>query len=219
MPGFPEAGGHRAELAHDGRMVWERTTLPGRAGELSTLDSALAATTASRHTLALVRGEPGTDRTALLATAAARWRRRGITVLAPRFTSTPDDPLGARAVLDAVREHYTWSGDFSLAGPVDAAVALCAAGHYETEPMLDRLAELFDKVRTACPTVLIADDLDAVPEPAPMIAAACLPAYLVVAAVRDTSNWTPAPDHLIDLGPPAEHAQASSIEASNLKIS
>lgn len=201
------------------RMAWERTTLPGRADELSELDSVLAATTAGRHTLVVVQGAPGTDRTALLATAAARWRRRGITVLAPRFTSTPDDPLGARAVLDAVREHYLWSGDFSLAGPVDAATALCAAGSYETQPVLDRLAELFGKVRTACPTVFVADDLDAVPEPAPVVAAACLPAYLVVAACRDASAWPLAPDHLINLGPPAGHAQASSFEASNLKIS
>lgn len=199
-------------------MAWERTTLPGRAAELSELDSALAATTAGRHTLVVVRGAAGSGRTALLVTAAARWRRRGITVLAPRFTSTPDDPLGARAVLDAVREHYLWSGDFSLAGPVDAATALCAAGPYDTQPMLGRLAELFDKVRTDCPTVLVADDLDAVPESSAVVAAACLPAYLVVAACRDTEGWATVPDHLIDLRPP-NHAQASSFEASNLKIS
>lgn len=200
-------------------MAWERTTLPGRATELSELDSALAATTAVRHTLAVVRGEPGNGRTALLANVAARWRRRGITVLAPRFTETPGDPFGAGAVLDAVREHYTWSGDFSLAGPVAAATALCSAGTYEPRPMLDRLAELFDKVRTACPTVFIADDLDAVREPAPLLAAACLPAYLVVAACREIADGTLAPDHLIDLGQPADHARTSTIGPQNLKIS
>lgn len=200
-------------------MAWERTTLPGRDTELSELDSALGATSAAGHTLAVVRGGPGTGRTALLANAAARWQRRGITVLAPRFTTTAEDPFGARAVVDAVREHYTWSGDFSLAGPVAAASELCATGTYEHQAMLARLAELFDKVRTACPTVFVADDLDAVPEPAPLLAAACLPAYLVVAACQEVADGLPTPDHLIDLEPPAEHAQESRIGPSNLKIS
>lgn len=195
-------------------MAWDRTTLPGRAAELSELDSALAGATASRHILVAVRGA---GRTALLATATGRWRRRGITVLTPQFgDAAPWDAFGAGPVLDAIRTHYTWSGDFSLAGPVDAAAALCTADAYQPEPLLARLAELFDRVPTACPTVLVADDLDTVAEPASLLAAACRPGYLVVAACADTEL---APDHVIDLGPPGEHAQESSFSPRNLKIS
>lgn len=181
----------------------DKMTLPGREAQLSALDSALADTTASRHTLVVVRGAKRSGKTTLLATAAGRWRRRGITVLSVSFRDNvePWDLFGAGAVIDALRRHYRYSGDFSLAGPVDAASALCVEETYESASdrswLLARLAEAFDKARTACPTVLVADDLDVVTHPA--LAPACLPGYLIVVACQDPTRFTP--DRLVELTP------------------
>jgi hypothetical protein len=188
-------------------MTGEKTTLPGREEQLSALDSALEGTNANRHTLVVVRGGRATGKTALLATAAGRWRRRGITVLSVSFRDiAPWDLFGAGAVIDALRTHYTFTGDSSLAGPVDAAAALCHAETYASASdrswLLARLAEAFDKLRTACPTVLVADDLDVVPHPA--LAPACLPGYLIVVSCQDPTRFTP--DRLVEL-------------TSNLKVS
>ncbi|TDV52039.1 ATP-binding protein [Actinophytocola oryzae] len=203
-------------------MRGDRTTLPGRDAELSELDSALAGTTADRHTLVAVRGDPGVGKTTLLACAAGRWRRRGITVISVHLRDklAPWDLFGAGAMLDALREHYTRAGDFSLAGPVDAAAALCTAGTYDSAAerswLLARLAEVFDKVRTACPTVLIADDLDAVSHPT--LAPARLPGYLIVAACQDTDGLEP--DRVVDLQPVAGTRPLSGVGGERmLKIS
>jgi hypothetical protein len=184
-------------------MTGDRTTLPGREDQLSALDSALNGTRADRHTLVVVRGGRRSGKTELLTTAAGRWRRRGVTVLSVSFRDNlePWDLFGASAVIDALRTHYTFAGDFSLAGPVDAAAALCHEEAYASASdrswLLARLAEAFDRLRTACPTVLVADDLDAVPHPA--LAPACLPGYLIVVSCQDPTRFTP--DRLVDLTP------------------
>lgn len=184
-------------------MTGDKMTLPGREEQLAALDRALAGTTADRHTLVVVRGGRGSGKTALVNTAAGRWRRRGITVLSVNFRDglEPWDLFGAGPVVDALRTHYTYTGDSSLAGPVDAAAALCHEETYASASdrswLLARLAEAFDKLRTACPTVLVADDLDAVPHPA--LAPACLPGYLIVVACQDPTRFTP--DRLVELPP------------------
>jgi MoxR-like ATPase len=188
-------------------------TLPGRDAELSELDSALAGTTADRHTLVAVRGDPGVGKTTLLATAAGRWRRRGITVLSVHLKDkvAPWDLFGAGAMLDALREHYKSCGDYSLAGPVDAAAALCTARTYESAAerswLLAKLAEVFDKLRTACPTVLIADDIDTVSHPT--LAPARLPGYLILAGCRSIDGL--APDNVINLQPMSQIRPLSQI--------
>lgn len=200
-------------------MRGDRTTLPGREAELSELDRALAGVSADRHALVAVRGDPGTGRSELLATVAGRWHRRGITVISLHFKDglAPWDLFGAAAMVDALRAHYTRSGDFSLAGPVDAAAALCTASTYDSAAerswLLARLAEVFDRLRTACPTVVVADDIDAVPHPT--LAPARLPGYLLVAAGRDLGDL--APDRVIDLAPLARFSQVGG--ERNLKIS
>lgn len=198
-------------------MGGDRTT--GLAAELSELDGALAGVNADRHTLVAVRGGAGTGKSALLATAAGRWRGRGLTVLSLHFGDklAPWDLFGAGAMIDALREHHTRSGDLSLAGPVNAAAALCTARTYasaaERSWLLARLSDVFVRLRTASPTVLVADDVDAVPHPT--LAPARLPGYLLVAAGQDLASL--APDRVIDLvGRPRLSPVGG---ARNLKIS
>lgn len=182
-------------------MRGDRTTLPGREAELSELDRALAGVNADRHALVAVRGGPGAGKTTLLATAAGRWHRRGLTVISLHLKDTLAgwDLFGATAMIGAFREHYTRTGDFSLAEPVDAAAALCTAGTYDSAAerswLLARLSDVFDRLRTACPTVLVADDVDAIPHPT--LAPARLPGYLIVAAGQDVASVVP--DRVIDL--------------------
>jgi hypothetical protein len=169
---------------------------------MSQLDSALAGTTTGRHTLVVVRGGPRTGKSALLATAAARWRLRGITVLSVDFDETVAswDIFGAGAVVSALRRQYTNTGDFALAKPVEAAGALCTEATYASPRdrswLLARLSEAFSLLRTAGPTVVVADHLDAVPHPT--VAPACQPGYLVVAACADATRLSP--DRTVELG-------------------
>jgi hypothetical protein len=185
-------------------MTGERMTLPGRVAELSTLDNALAGTSARRHTMVAVRGGPGTGKTKLLTTAADRWRARGVTVLTLSFRKNVPawDIFGAGAVINALREHYTAMGDFSLAKPVVAAAELCTERAYGSSQdrswLLARLSEAFEQLRNAGPAAVVADDVDAVPHPA--LGPACLPGYLVVAAGQDVTRLTA--DRIIDLTPP-----------------
>jgi hypothetical protein len=143
-------------------MTGERSsTLPG---ELSILDKALAGTSARRHTMVAVRGAAGAGKSALLATAAERWRGRGVTVLALSFRDNVAawDMFGAGAVIAALREHYTSTGDVSLAAPVQAAAELCHEKAYRSSPdrswLLARLAEAFDQLRKSGPAAVVADD-------------------------------------------------------------
>jgi predicted ATP-dependent serine protease len=200
-------------------MRWDRTTLPGREAELSELDRALAGVGADRHTLVAVRGGPEAGKSALLATAAGRWHRRGLTVISLHFKDKLEawDLFGASAMIDALRTHYTRTGDFSLAGRVNAAAALCRASTYDSAAerswLLARLSDVFDRLRTACPTVLVADDVDAVPHPT--LAPARLPGYLLVAAGQDVEGVVP--DRVIDLVPSVQLSPTGG--ERNLKIS
>jgi KaiC/GvpD/RAD55 family RecA-like ATPase len=167
---------------------------------MSQLDNALAGTTTDRHTLVVVRGGPRTGKSALLSTAASRWRLRGITVLSVDFGQNvaPWDMFGAGAVIEALRAEYTNTGDFTLARPVDAAGALCTEATYASPRdrswLLARLSEAFSQLRSG-PTVVVADNLDAVPHPA--LAPACQPGNLVVAACEDPTRLSP--DRVIEL--------------------
>jgi hypothetical protein len=180
-------------------MTGEQSTLPG---ELSVLDRALAGTSARRHTLVAVRGAAGAGKSALLAAAVDRWRGRGVTVLALSFRDNVAawNMFGAGAVIAALREHYTSTGDAALAATVSAAAELCTEKAYRSSPdrswLLARLAEAFDRLRTSGPAAVVADDVDAVPHPA--LAPACLPGYLVVAAGRDITRLTP--DRVLEIG-------------------
>lgn len=200
-------------------MRGDRTTLPGREAELSELDRALVGISADRHTLVAVRGGPEAGKTTLLTTAAGRWHRRGLTVISVRFKDTlaPWDLFGASAMVDALRLHYTRSGDFSLAEPVNAVAALCTASTYDSAAerswLLARLSQVFDRLRTACPTVLVADDVDAVPHPT--LAPARLPGYLLVAAGQDVT--TIKPDRVVELVPNVQLSRTKGEQ--NLKIS
>lgn len=171
------------------------------AAELSQLDSALAAMTTDRHTLVVVRGGPRTGKSTLLRGAAGRWGLRGLTVLSVDFGENvaPWDIFGAGAVIDALRAHYTSTGDYLLARPVDAAAALCTEATYDSPRdrswLLARLSEAFGMLRTHGPTVVMADGLDAVPHPA--LAPACQPGFLVVAACEDPTRLSP--DWVIEL--------------------
>jgi hypothetical protein len=173
------------------------------AAELSQLDSALAGMTTDRHTLVVVRGGPRTGKSTLLRAAVGRWGLRGLTILPIDFGEDvePWDIFGAGAVIEALRRHYTGTGDYLLARPVDAAAALCTEATYgsarDRSWLLARLSEAFGKLRAAGPTVVVADRLDAVPHPA--LAPACQPGFLVVAACEDPTRLSP--DRVVELTP------------------
>lgn len=198
------------DLPHADHVARDRIPLPGREAALADLD-ALAGTTTDRHVLAVVRGAAGIGKSALLAAATQRWLRRGVTVLPLRFRDAvmPWDLFGAGVIVEALR---TRTGDISLTEQVNAAAALCAAKTYDSAHdrahLLARLSAALRRLRGAGPVVVVAEDVDVVPNPVFALMPACLPGYLVVATCQDDRDGaiTQAADRLLDLGPlPAEH--------------
>jgi DNA-binding CsgD family transcriptional regulator len=195
-------------------MARDRVTLPGRNAELSDLDNALAGTDTARHSLTVVRGTPGIGKTALLTVAENRWRRSGVTVLPICFRDAvqPWDSYGVRATVKALRAHFEPLGDPAPTDSLNAVSRACVPGVYDSprgrSGLLIALARIFRRISASGPVVVVADDLDAVPNPTLALAPACLPGYLVVAACRDDGRLEAAPmqlaplaDQLIDLGP------------------
>ncbi|MFI7122007.1 AAA family ATPase [Amycolatopsis sp. NPDC049868] len=194
-----------------------RTTLSGRDAEMSELNAALADVNSHRHTLAVVRGTPGIGKTALLTAAAHGWQQDGHTVIRIPFSGAvePWDLFGFNAIIAALQEFCNELGDFELIRAVNSASLLGTPERYRStrqrSSLLVNLAMIFGKIHRHGPIVVIADDLDTVPNPTLALAPACLPGCLVVAACRDDGRFA-APavqlaqlaDHLIDLGPLSE---------------
>jgi DNA-binding CsgD family transcriptional regulator len=194
----------------------ERTPVVGREAEFSVLDAALRGVRPARHTLVVMRGRPGSGKSAMLRQARRNWASRGVLVVPVRFgAAIPDwDDFGVRAVLAAVRDLVARNGEPRLAAAVARVERLCREEICQSprgrSMLLVEVARMLAHVSGGTRTVFLADDVDALAAPALALAPLCGPGRLVVASCRDEDGWAPGElDHLADqvvrLGPlPAE---------------
>src|SRR5882757_3396553 len=106
----------------------DRIGVHGRDRELGTLDHALdRASGSERHVLTLVRGDAGIGKSALLAEAERRWRKRGVRVLSVGYRDAgPDwDQFGVSAVIATVQRRFEEFGAPGVADSVDTVRRLC----------------------------------------------------------------------------------------------
>lgn len=188
-------------------------TIHGRAEELSSLNAMLTATDTRRHRLAVVRGVEGIGKTALLSVVDQRWRSRGVRVLRVDFRNVPEwDEFGAGPMLSAARKRFEDFGDGPTATAVAALRQLCQPDSYRSRRsrsgLLIAMARIVTQLAKRHPVVLLADDVDALPDPSLALAPVMRPGCAVVAAYTDHGEHPPtaknldaAADHVIDLGP------------------
>ncbi len=148
--------------------------LPGRAGSLAALDSALDRAAGGRGGLVVIEGEAGIGKTRLLATWAARAEAAGATVLAARCEELSRG-LPLQVVLDAVDDHLLTVGPARAEEVLGWQAALLGPllGRATTAPATLPLATLRDQVggqqllfaalvsvlgRLPAPTVVLVDD-------------------------------------------------------------
>lgn len=170
-------------------------TVRGREDELAELDRALS-TVADSGALVVVRGAPGSGKTALLTAAAQAWRAAGVQVVeAP----CDGDTSGFRRVVHAIRDSFEQLHEPRL---TDAIAGLTRSPGWPAEQSVSlvlRLGAMIDLISARAPTVLLVDDVDTVAEPTLALDAARRPGALVIAAYRDGVEPSPALAQLLSL--------------------
>jgi len=165
----------------------------GRDEQLAALRAAFEAAGEAGHLVA-VQGPAGVGKSALLRAATDAWRADAVTVITVRFDDA-GDVWGFDALLRTLREHFRQIDEPLLSGPLSVLGRLVAAGQPASAGHTPRIAleirRLFDLIARRRRTVLVVDDVDAVPAPALVLAAASRPGTLVIAAVTD--DGPPAP--------------------------
>ncbi|HEX3788844.1 MAG TPA: LuxR family transcriptional regulator [Pseudonocardiaceae bacterium] len=176
-------------------MARARTAIFGRDAELAELDDALR----GRPRLVVLRGPAGIGRSALLDTLERTWGHADVQVVTVRFADGAADPFGALATVAAVREHYERVGVSRLADSIATVSRLgapgAASGAGPAATLLVELVAMFALVRGHRRTVLLVDDVQAVPRPALVLAAARRAGCLVVAGYRQDES-TDSADHV-----------------------
>ncbi|MFE0022054.1 AAA family ATPase [Amycolatopsis sp. NPDC059021] len=177
----------------------QRTGLVGRRAELAALRSA-----GDGRALVVLRGEPGSGRSAVLAQAAGELIDRGIFVLELSGAAPHPawDRYGVRVVLDAIRERFEDLGGRSrLADAIDVLSRLCTEQAYESAWERSRLATTLGTVfRRLGPIAVVVDDADRLAQPAIAPATARHAGCLVIAACADDTELGEAADLAIELG-------------------
>ncbi|WP_394617300.1 AAA family ATPase [Lentzea sp. JNUCC 0626] len=188
-----------------------RGVLVGRRSELVALDAY-----AGSASLVLVRGVPGSGKTALLGEVERRWRERGVTVvrLDCSVDRSPWDQFSAKAVVEAFRNKFHEIGDARLAAAIAAVNRAAVVEAYESpasrSALFVDLVRLFRGLLGGGPAAVLADDLHAAPNPDMAIAAARQAGCTVVVACRDegvlarSSVLGLVAAKVLDLGPMAE---------------
>ncbi|MZE78005.1 AAA family ATPase, partial [Streptomyces sp. SID5475] len=194
-------------------MARARTAVRGRDQELAVVRDALAA---GGGRLIVLKGQPGIGRTALLDEAERMLRAAGLRVLPVRpgagQDSRGDDAFALAPLVRTVRDRFE---EFREAGPADALAAVArlsdAAGRDTggwRPSIVTALGELFDGIGRQGRTAVLADDVHAVAEPAPVLTAARRSGHLVLATCETGAEHSPglaellaAADRVVTLGP------------------
>ncbi|WP_410586393.1 AAA family ATPase [Amycolatopsis sp. lyj-23] len=143
----------------------------------------------------LLRGLPGSGKSAVLEEFNAVLAGRGVPVLKVSFSAGGPvwDRFGFRAVLTAVREQYDcFDTHPRLAHSLDDVSRLCTEDGY-ADPwtrfcLLHAMSTLFSRLSRSEPITVILDDLDRLPEPIPAAAAIHRSGHTVVASCRIRST-------------------------------
>lgn len=185
-----------------------RGVLVGRRSELAALDAYVGSAS-----LVLVRGIPGSGKTALLGEVQRRWHERGVTVVRLDFSINPPswDQFGATVAIEAFRNNFHKIGDPRLAAAMAAVSRATAAETYESPAtrsvLFAGLVRLFRGLLGSGPAAVLADDLHVTPNPELTIAAARQAGCTVVASCRDdgvlarSSALAAVAAKVLDLGP------------------
>ncbi|MCC3653884.1 LuxR family transcriptional regulator [Streptomyces sp. S07_1.15] len=204
-------------------MARARTAVRGRDQELAVVREALAA---GGGRLIVLRGQAGIGRTALLDEAERMLRAAGLRVLPVRPGTGPDrlgdDAFALAPLVRTVRDRFE---EFQEAGPADALAAVArlsdAAGRDTggwRPSIVTALGDLFDGIGRQGRTAVLADDVHAVAEPAPVLTAARRSGCLVLATCETGTEHTPglaellaAADRVVTLGPLADDVAESLV--------
>lgn len=198
----------------------EHLTVRGRDEELAAVREALAG---DGGRLVVVRGAVGIGRSALLEAVSRDLVTDGLLVVATRFGEDPDDGAdvyGLRPLTRAVRDRFAQFGDLRLANSLNAVARLQELTGREpdswTPSARAALSILFDTIVDEQRIAILADDAQAVAEPALLLATARQSGCLVLAGVRDEAAETPGTaelatvaDAVISVGPLAEEHTAA----------
>lgn len=178
----------------------QRTGLVGRRAELAAIRSAGG----GGRRLVVLRGEPGSGRSAVLAQASIELIHRGIFVLeVPGAAHHPAwDRYGVRVVLDAIRERFEdFGGRPGLAGAIDTLSRLCTEQVYESAWERSRLANALGTLfRRLGAIAVVVDDADRLAQPAVGLAVARHAGCLVIATCADDTELGEVADLAIELG-------------------
>ncbi|MCC5033392.1 LuxR C-terminal-related transcriptional regulator [Streptomyces sp. WAC 00631] len=204
-------------------MARARTAVRGRDRELAVVREALAA---GGGRLIVLKGQAGIGRTALLDEAERMLRAAGLRVLPVRPGAGPgslgDDAFALAPLVRTVRDRFE---EFQEAGPADALAAVArlsdAAGRDTggwKPSIVTALGDLFDGIGRQGSTAVLADDVHAVAEPAPVLTAARRSGCLVLATCETGTEHTPglaellaAADRVVTLGPLADDVAESLV--------
>ncbi|GGS62445.1 LuxR C-terminal-related transcriptional regulator [Streptomyces griseoviridis] len=210
-------------------MARARAAVRGRDQELAVLRAASAA---DGGRLVVLKGPAGIGRSALLEEAERMLGAAGVRVLAVRpgrggDGSTDDapeggaeagrggdggDPYALAPLVGAVRDRFEQFQDAGLAAPLGALARIGDAvrrdGGGWAPAMVIALDELFGRLGRRGRVALLADDVQEVAEPAPVLTAARRAGCLVLAACEESAQYAPgvaellaAADQVVTLGP------------------
>jgi DNA-binding CsgD family transcriptional regulator len=187
----------------------QRAGLVGRRTELAAVRR--AGEEGSR--LVVLRGEPGSGRSALLAQSSAELGREGKFVLEVSGTAGHPgwDRFGVRVFLEAVRERFEDFGHrVRLTEAIDALSQLCTEQAYESAGERSRLANALGTVFLRLGPIAVAvDDADRLAQPAVGLAAARHAGCTVIATCADDTELGAVADLAIELGPLSEEDSGS----------
>ncbi|MFI0805517.1 AAA ATPase domain-containing protein [Amycolatopsis lurida] len=146
---------------------------------------------------ALVRGIPGSGKTALLQNVRRVLMDRAAPVLDVSFPSNVPawDLFGFRAVLQAVREQYDlFDTDLRLPDSIDDVTRLCTEDGYADRwtrfCLLHAMSTLFTRLNTTAPVAVLLDDLHRLTTPMLAVAPMHRAGHAVIASSRMTLAGT-----------------------------
>ncbi|MFF9688503.1 LuxR C-terminal-related transcriptional regulator [Streptomyces sp. NPDC014623] len=203
-------------------MARTRAAVRGRDHELTALRTALA-TDGGR--LIVLRGPAGIGRSALLDAVGRLLTPDGVRILPLRLGARPDsggDPFALDALVRTVREHFEQFQEAGLTEALSTVAQLRDAGGPDgggwTPSMVAALDSLFDTIGRQERVAVLADDVHAVAEPAPVLTAARRSGCLVVATCEEGAERGPGiaellaeADRMMTIGPLADDVVESLV--------
>ncbi|MEV1065514.1 LuxR C-terminal-related transcriptional regulator [Streptomyces sp. NPDC050263] len=203
-------------------MARARAAVRGRDHELTALRTALAP---EGGRLIVLRGPAGIGRTTLLDALGRMLASDGTRVLPLRLGAGPDsegDAFALTALVRTVRERFEQFHEAGLTEALSTVARLRdAAGQGSggwTPSMVAALGSLFDTIGRQERVAVLADDVHAVAEPAPVLTAARRSGCLVVATCEEGAERGPglaelltAADQVMTIGPLADDVTESLV--------